>query len=297
MKMKTRSVVGIVVAAHCVAAAAVMLIQGCGTTTGYVPPPPEPTMPPPAVTTTPDVKPVTPVVPHPPVKRAPVETTTYVVRKGDTISGIAQRYGLQVSEVVALNAISDPNTIRVGQKLILPGKVDVGAAPAPSRTPQETTPQMSGNAYVIQKGDSLSEIAVKFGTTVAALKKANNLTSDRILAGKKLVIPGGADTAPAATPTEAPALPEMELDTQPAEETTEGGSALDETPKGASTRATPADQAALTGEYRLHTVEENEDLYSVAMMWGVSVSSIKELNGLKSTKVEPGQQLKIPMAE
>jgi len=290
--MKTRSVVGIVVLAHGVAAGAIMLIQGCGTTTGYVSPPPEPVMPPAPVAPTPVVRPA--VVPHPPVERTVVETTSYVVRKGDSLSAIAYKFGLSVAELVALNNIADPDKVRSGRKLILPGKVNMDE-PRRMKKPAAAKPRLTGNVYEIQKGDSLSAIAVRFGTTVAELQRLNNLRGDRILAGQKLAIPEGA--MPKDPQINLPDIPEPKLDSEPV-----GGLpaapvgraqarvAVPEVPKATGAAVAPAD-------VRVHVVEEKEDLYSVAMMWGVSVKSIRDLNGLTETELKPGQRLKIPMTE
>ena len=48
---------------------------------------------------------------------------------------------------------------------------------------------------------------------------------------------------------------------------------------------------------RTHVVEGNEDIYSVSMLWGVDVESLKALNNLKDTNLKPGQKLKIPVSE
>ncbi|MBN1557588.1 MAG: LysM peptidoglycan-binding domain-containing protein, partial [Lentisphaerae bacterium] len=125
--MRTALVVTAVVAAHVAAVAGVMIIQGCGT---IVRPsaPPEPPLMPPAPEEMAAPEPV-PVKPEP--QQWPAETTTYTVRPGDSLSVIATRYGLSVAEIVALNGIRNPDMIREGQKLVLPGSVDV-EAPAPA---------------------------------------------------------------------------------------------------------------------------------------------------------------------
>jgi len=284
-----------------------MLIQGCGRTTGGaigVSRPPDPTMPPSVA----DVEPI-PVAPAPvslpPAKSWPAETTTYVVARGDTLSGIAARHGLSVAEIVALNNIGDPSKIRAEQTLVLPGGIDPErskpvrktAGPKPVKMPE------GGTTYVVRAGDSLSVIAADHGIKTAALKEANGLTGDLILIGQKLVIPGGRQRArprpnprvvrPRPMPVieepevpEAVELPELELDRGLEDELAERPAV--EAP-GAPAPGAP--------EIRVHVVEEGEDLYSVAMMWGVSVARIKELNGLTDSTLSVGRQLKIPISE
>ncbi len=100
-------------------------------------------------------------------------TIDYVVKSGDSLSTIASKYGTTVSKIKELNNLSS-NTIYVGQVLLIPS---------------EDIVEGSTITYTVQKGDTLSEIAYTFGTTVADIKKVNNLTSDSIYAGQKLYIP------------------------------------------------------------------------------------------------------------
>src|SRR5210317_321248 len=105
--MKTPLLVGIVVAVHFVAIGSLLLFQGCGTTQldtlpaagpGPMPPSPslEPPPPPPAV--------VRHRLPPPrTVMEAPEHTTRYVIRKGDSLSMIAKRYGVKTADIVSLN--------------------------------------------------------------------------------------------------------------------------------------------------------------------------------------------------
>lgn len=99
--------------------------------------------------------------------------TEYVVQPGDTLFSIAQRFGVDMDELARLNDIEDPGTIFVGQRLRIPA----GAKPA--RT-----------LYVVQPGDTLSNIAQRFGVSLDALMEANGITNpDEIYAGQILRIP------------------------------------------------------------------------------------------------------------
>jgi tyrosinase len=101
---------------------------------------------------------------------------TYVVQPGDTLSGIAQRFGVSLAALEAANPqVTNPNLIHPGQVLNIPGNV-----PPPGLT------------YVVQPGDTLSGIAQRFGVSLAALEAANPQIKDpnRIFPGQVIHIPG-----------------------------------------------------------------------------------------------------------
>jgi LysM repeat protein len=313
---KSWVVVGIVVGVHVVAIGSAILIQGCRSTGpgGGARTEPAVVMPPISqdrqVPLEPEVKtPLEPrtsstLAPEPPAKKWSAETTTHVVAPGESLSTIAYKYKLNANEIAALNKIKDPRKLRVGQKLILPGKVKAVRA----FTPKKTTPKVASEAaekastteaaagdgaYVVKSGDSLSKIASAHGTTTKALKDANKLTSDRIRIGQKLAMPGAGKAAPAvqppaldlATPKGTGAEPVAGAAVEPVTPTAPAG-------EGGGTTTTP-----VTGGMRNYTVEEDGDLYTIGMMWGVSVNKLKEVNGLTGTTVRAGQVLKIPLSE
>lgn len=111
---------------------------------------------------------------------APAELgpTTYVVAWGDTISGIAVRYGTTVAAIAEVNQLANPNLIFVGQRLAIPGA---------------TSPVAAGSGtHVVQIGDTLSAIAYRYQTTVQRLAQMNGLTNPNIIiVGQRLAIPQG----------------------------------------------------------------------------------------------------------
>ena len=106
--MKTPWIVTIVVLAHLVAVGGVILLQGCGTLTTPTQPPTA-TMPPSARPAAP--APTEPPAPKPAVTQWPVDVTTHVVARGESLSVIAHKYGLNVKELAAINGIDNPNKI------------------------------------------------------------------------------------------------------------------------------------------------------------------------------------------
>ncbi|WP_246942856.1 C40 family peptidase [Bacillus pinisoli] len=107
--------------------------------------------------------------------------TTYTVQSGDSLSVIAKKYGISVTQIKQLNNLSS-DAIYVGQTLKLTGT------------------STSTSSYTVQSGDSLSLIAKKHGITVTQLKQANNLTTDTIRIGQTLVIPSGTSTTEPTAP-------------------------------------------------------------------------------------------------
>jgi LysM repeat protein len=103
----------------------------------------------------------------------------YVVRTGDTLWGLALRFGTTVEEIRTRNNLTS-NVIYKGQKLII-----VGAAGGETVT------------HVVQPGENLFRISLKYGTTVEAIAAANNIINPSfVYAGQKLVIQKGSGTTP-----------------------------------------------------------------------------------------------------
>ncbi|MDQ3700083.1 MAG: N-acetylmuramoyl-L-alanine amidase [Chloroflexota bacterium] len=121
--------------------------------------------------------------------RPAVHATTYNVIAGDTLSGIALTTGVSVSELMRRNGLGDARTLRAGQTL----RLEPTSAPA-TTSAVRATPAASGTSvtrrYLVQPGDTLSAIALRFRVSQEALLRANALTDpQKLLAGKTLVIP------------------------------------------------------------------------------------------------------------
>ena len=94
---------------------------------------------------------------------------TYVVKSGDSLWSIANRFGTTVDELMRVNKLNS-NILSIGQVLTLPGNTN------------------SNQTYIVKAGDSLWNIARRFGTTVDALKEKNNLTNNNLTIGQILQI-------------------------------------------------------------------------------------------------------------
>jgi LysM repeat protein len=109
----------------------------------------------------------------------------YVVAPGDTLSAIALRYGVSVEELADANGIVDPDYILSGQVLLVPGSAGSGGGVALA-----SGQTFGGGTYTVQFGDTLSEIAERFGVPLAAIAEANGLPDPHfIVEGQTLVIP------------------------------------------------------------------------------------------------------------
>jgi LysM repeat protein len=98
---------------------------------------------------------------------------TYTVKKGDTLSGIAAKYGTTYQQLAAINGIKNPNLIYPGQVIKL-----TGSAPKPAAKPAA---KPSAQYYTVQKGDNLTKIAKKYGTTVQQIVAWNGIKNPNLI--------------------------------------------------------------------------------------------------------------------
>ena len=195
-----------------------------------------------------------------PAQPAAAQGTSYTVQPGDNLYRIALKFNTTVAAIQTANGLTT-TIIRVGQVLMIPGGGS-GSSPAPTAKPGATTaPSANPGTYTVQPGDNLFRIALKFGTTVAAIQAANGLTSATIRIGQVLKIPGGTSgSAPAAT---------------------------------AAPRATPV-PTTVTSNSGTYTVQPGDNLFRIALKFGTTVAAIQAANGLTSATIRIGQVLKIP---
>lgn len=181
---------------------------------------------------------------------------TIVVQRGDTLTGIAKRVNVPMSELIRLNALADPNRIFAGQELRIgtdPAVAPPAAAPVPAATSAASV------VHIVQRGENLTWIARRYGVSVGAVVTANGLSDPgRIYGGQQLIIPG---STPA--PTAAPVF---------------------------SAPAAPAPAVAQT-----HVIQRGETLIGIARRYGVSVADIAAANGIAdASRIFGGQPITIP---
>ncbi|MGH2521137.1 MAG: LysM peptidoglycan-binding domain-containing protein [Anaerolineales bacterium] len=133
------------------------------------------------------------------VQARPVEAShiVHVVQPGETLFRIGLRYGLLVTTLKAANGLTS-DTIYVGQQLVIPHSNIVAAQADPA----------TNGVHIVQRGENLFRIGLKYGVTVDALMAANGLSGATIYAGQRLTIPGAnAIVASAAPETAVPNNP------------------------------------------------------------------------------------------
>lgn len=228
----------------------------------------------------------------------------HIVAWGDTVTSIAAQYGVTPDAIVNANQLEAPNNIYAGQRLIIPGT----QSPASQHG-------AAGGQHTVQPGETLYSIATQYGVTVDALRSANQIQDNRVLAGQSLTIPtsGGALQAEAAsTPDAAEGIHTV----QPGEtlyrislqygvsvsrladvnnllnpSAIYGGQQL--RIPGSATAAAPGYAPAET--VRTHVVQSGETLTSIASQYGVTVWVVTQANSLANPSlVQAGQTLTIP---
>lgn len=144
---------------------------------------PTPAMPQGAPTPTPPLSPLPPPTPVPvapqPTPAPPAKTVTHVVQPGETLFRIAVRYGTTVEAIVRANQLVNPDFIVPGQRLVIPTGSATGGAPTGGE-----------RIYIVQPGDNLFRIGLKFNMSWTVIAARNGITNpNAIFPGQRLIIP------------------------------------------------------------------------------------------------------------
>jgi murein DD-endopeptidase MepM/ murein hydrolase activator NlpD len=112
------------------------------------------------------------------------------VNQGETVETIARRYGVPVSAILQANGFANAGSIRAGQRLVIPHYVSAGAEAQPRAT-TAAAPAAGEGVHVVAPGEHLISIARKYGVTLSALARANNIKPYAAISiGDRLTIPG-----------------------------------------------------------------------------------------------------------
>ena len=171
----------------------------------------------------------------------PTTPEEYIVQKGDTLYSISKKYNISVEKIKELNNLKT-NTIIPGEKIIIKEK----------NTPLQPI------TYKVQKGDTLYAIAQKFNTSIDAIKKLNNITSNNIYLNQELYIPITNNT-----PEEPLPLPPIDDDE--------------------------------SEEYSEYIVQKGDSLWKISREYDISVKDLIELNNLTTTTLQIGDKLLVPI--
>ncbi|MDI6792065.1 MAG: LysM peptidoglycan-binding domain-containing protein [bacterium] len=114
-------------------------------------------------------------------------TKLHVVKKGDSLWKIAEKYGVSWKDLKRVNSLRS-NHLKVGQKLTVPGSREKQVTSASDA--HFASADQPAKLHVVKKGESLWEIAEKYGVSWKDLKRVNSLRSNRLTVGQELTVPG-----------------------------------------------------------------------------------------------------------
>lgn len=180
----------------------------------------------------------------------------YKVRSGDTVGGIARRYGVTVKQIKRWNKLNKRGTIRIGQRLKIYTRRGGGTRVA--RRGSKSRGGGDVSYHRVRSGETLWTIANKYDVSVSDLRRWNNIKGNRIKPKQKLMVRSGASPTPTASTGEKLAL------------------------------------NTASGESGTHVLAEGQTLGHVAEMYGVSTKDIMRWNNIKNPRrVRAGKKLVI----
>jgi LysM repeat protein len=191
--------------------------------------------------------------------------STYKVVSNDSLWKVAKKHGIGVDDLAKANNLRPSSPLKVGQKLIIPGKPGASTSAGGA-----TSVASSTRTYTVKSGESLGSIARKQGTTTAAIRALNpQMKNDTVRVGQDLTLPAASPSSTASTTSSSPAAT-------------------------ASPVAAPAPVVAPLGSVE-HIVKPGEGLSQIAKKYGVPMREIAALNNIANpTSLRAGQKIIIP---
>lgn len=215
-------------------------------------------------------------------------TDTYIVRKGDMLSQLAVDFDTTTAELVRLNNLSNPDVLYVGQELRVPA--GRGGGSTSSASSRSAPAVKKGGTYTIQKGDTLSGIAVAAGVSINDLRSLNNTQGDMIRAGDTLDIPSSGKV-----PTNTQKVTGTKTADTPVEPAVAALAPAPMAAVGTEPGASPVESVDMIEEVVFYP---GDSLDEIAQNYGVGKAEIMRLNNITDeTQIQNGQRLRIPIAE
>jgi membrane-bound lytic murein transglycosylase D len=253
------------------------------------------------------------------------KTKYHTVRKGETLGGISNKYGVSLANLKKWNGLKS-NNIALGKKLKIVSTESVAIVQKPKAIPAvpkdtlsqpKITTSDSLKQYVVVKGDNLNSISKKFDISTEELKDWNNMDNDNILVGSKLTV-----SSPKSTPTDSLNFNEYvvghgdnlntiakkfnvsveeikkwnDLDSEALKygttlkivKTAESETAV------AQIKTQKPDKKQNYKTESIYVVKKGDSLYSISQkIPGVTVADLKKWNGISGKNIQPGMKLKI----
>lgn len=211
----------------------------------------------------------------------------YVVKKGDTLWSIAKAYGLTVEKLKSLNNLTS-NNLTIGDSLIVKDS---------SGNNDSSSSADNNKYYIVKKGDSLYSIARSNNMTVDKLKSLNNLTSNILSIGQKLIISSGSNV-----PNNVYVVKKGDTLWSIANNFNVSVNDLKKINNKSNNSLSIGEKLIIPGKSNgenvnttIYTVKSGDNLYSIAKRYNVTVNEIKSLNNLTSNILSIGQKLSIPI--
>jgi len=224
---------------------------------------------------------------------------SHKIRRGETVSTIARKYGVSMSSIISANNLRRPYKIYVGHKLMVP---TTGGASYSSRA-SNVIPDGSGS-YKVRRGDTLWEIARAHGISIRSIKNANRLSSNRIYPGRKLIIPGAGEQVQASgddyrvrrgdslskiARKYGISIQALKTHNRLRSNTIYPGMNLKIPQRGSSN--TSSTQASTPTTYK---VKRGDSLWKIAQRFGVSIRDLMNWNNIaNASEIKRGELLKI----
>jgi len=253
------------------------------------------------------------------------KTKYHTVRKGETLGGISNKYGVSLANLKKWNGLKS-NNIALGKKLKIVSTESVAIVQKPKAIPAvpkdtlsqpKITTSDSLKQYVVVKGDNLNSISKKFDISTEELKDWNNMDNDNILVGSKLTV-----SSPKSTPTDSlnfneyvvgqgdnlntiakkfnVSVEEIKKWNDLDSEALKYGTTL-KIVKTAESETAVAQVKTQKPEKKqnyktesIYVVKKGDSLYSISQkIPGVTVADLKKWNGISGKNIQPGMKLKI----